>query len=347
MSVLFTRRGPAPQGKPSAADLEVGSSVFLNVGGVPKEFLIVHQGKPSSIYDDSCDGTWLLMKDCWEKRVWHSSNSNSYKASTIHTYLNGTFLNLFDAEIITHIKTVKIPYVNGTGTTGSIASGSSGLSAQIFLPSCREVGITAAGSASDTPYLPVDGACWSYFDGTTTHDSKRSAYLDGTAINWWLRSAYTNNDLSAWKLNNMGSPGTGQCSSNSYGIRPALILPSNSLFDPTTKEFIGVGGNSSGSSGSQTNTYTITFSEMENSGTSNTCSITADGTTHTMSTDLVLKVNPGTVITVSSTDSNFTYVNSEYIQSGTSYNYTVNGNINIEYRNMATGRSSMINIIEL
>ena len=31
----------------------VGSTIKLNVNGVAKEFLIVHQGKPSSIYDDS------------------------------------------------------------------------------------------------------------------------------------------------------------------------------------------------------------------------------------------------------------------------------------------------------
>ena len=46
-----------------AGELDIGSSVFLNVDGVPVEFLVVHQGLPSSIYDTSCDGTWFLMKD--------------------------------------------------------------------------------------------------------------------------------------------------------------------------------------------------------------------------------------------------------------------------------------------
>lgn len=40
--------------------LAVGSSVYLNVGGVRKEFLVVHQGLPSSMYDASCNGTWLF-----------------------------------------------------------------------------------------------------------------------------------------------------------------------------------------------------------------------------------------------------------------------------------------------
>ena len=47
----------------------VGSTVKLKVDGALKEFLVVHQGKPSSIYDDSCNGTWLLMKDCYVSRA--------------------------------------------------------------------------------------------------------------------------------------------------------------------------------------------------------------------------------------------------------------------------------------
>ena len=46
------------------ANKEVGSIVKLNVNGAVTEFLVVHQGLPSDIYDASCNGTWLLMKDC-------------------------------------------------------------------------------------------------------------------------------------------------------------------------------------------------------------------------------------------------------------------------------------------
>ena len=72
----------------------VGSIVKLKVNGTAKEFIVVHQGKPSSVYDESCNGTWLLMKDCYENRAWHSSNVNKYESSDIHSYLNSTFLNL-------------------------------------------------------------------------------------------------------------------------------------------------------------------------------------------------------------------------------------------------------------
>jgi len=66
----------------------IGSTIKLKVNGSAKDFIVVHQGKPSSVYDDSCNGTWLLMKDIYEKRQWNSSNTNDYANSTIHSYLN-------------------------------------------------------------------------------------------------------------------------------------------------------------------------------------------------------------------------------------------------------------------
>ena len=88
----------------------VGSVVKIKVNGTLRNFIVVHQGKPSSIYDASCDGTWLLMEDIYETRQWHSSNVNDYANSTIHSYLNSTFLNLIDANIRAQIKQAKIPY---------------------------------------------------------------------------------------------------------------------------------------------------------------------------------------------------------------------------------------------
>lgn len=93
----------------------VGSTVKIKVNGTVKDFIIIHQGKPSSVYDDSCNGTWLLMKDIYEKRQWNSSNTNDYANSTIHSYLNSTFLNLLESNIKTAIKQVKIPYRKGSG----------------------------------------------------------------------------------------------------------------------------------------------------------------------------------------------------------------------------------------
>lgn len=206
----------------------VGSIVKLKVNGTAKEFIVVHQGKPSSIYDESCNGVWLLMKDIYENRVWQSGNINKYESSDIHTYLNNTFLNLFESNIRDAIKQVKIPYRKNGGSGGTDQSGANGLSAKIFLLSGYEVGWTT----SDYSYFPVDGAKLSYFEsGTgTSANNKRIANLNGSAALWWLRSPSTYNTGSVrivYSNGNCNSDGA----SRSYGIRPALVLPQDMEVD--------------------------------------------------------------------------------------------------------------------
>lgn len=207
--------------------LAVGSSVYLNVGGVRKEFLVVHQGLPSSMYDASCNGTWLLMKDIYENRKWHSSNVNKYETSDINTYLNGPFFNLFDSNIKDAIKQVKIPYRQNGGSGGTDQSGANGLPCKVFLLSGYEVGWTT----SDNGYFPEDGAKLDYFESGTgsSANNKRIAKLNGSAAFWWLRSA-TGGTSSVWGVLSNGDYSRDYASS-SYGIRPALVLSSDALVD--------------------------------------------------------------------------------------------------------------------
>ena len=202
----------------------IGSTIKLKVNGSAKDFIVVHQGKPSSVYDDSCNGTWLLMKDIYENRQWHSSNTNDYANSTIHSYLNSTFLNLFESNIKNAIKQVKLPYRKGSGTSTTVTSGSNGLSAKIFLLSATETSFSFSSMPSG------EGAELAYFKGCADNssDSKRVAYLNGSAANWWLRSPGCDYSGDALVVNSGGDWGGGGCSS-SLGIRPALILPSTLL----------------------------------------------------------------------------------------------------------------------
>ena len=202
----------------------IGSTIKLKVNGSARNFIVVHQGKPSSVYDDSCNGTWLLMQDIYENRAWHSSNTNDYANSTIHSYLNSTFLNLFESNIKNAIKQVKLPYRKGSGTSTTVTSGSNGLSAKIFLLSATE-------TSFDFSYMPSgEGAELAYFKGCADNssDSKRVAYLNGSVTGWWLRSPGCDDFSSALCVISNGDWGDGSCS-GSYGVRPALILPSTLL----------------------------------------------------------------------------------------------------------------------
>lgn len=234
--------------------MSVGSTVKLKLGGTARDFLVVHQGLPSSMYDSSCNGTWLLLKDIYTTRTWDSSN-NDYKNSDIHSYLNGTFLNLFDNDIKNAIKQVKIPYQNGTGSGGSVASGANGLSCKIFLLSGYELGWTT----SDNSRFPRDGAKLSYFSSGTgsAANNKRIANYNGSAAYWWLRSPNTRNANYVWYVHSDGD-GYGWHCGSSYGVRPALVLDSSlSVSDdgsvqtnqpPTTPSSISVPENISGGS---------------------------------------------------------------------------------------------------
>lgn len=202
----------------------IGSTIKLKVNGSARNFIVVHQGKPSSVYDDSCNGTWLLMQDIYENRAWHSSNTNDYANSTIHSYLNSTFLNLFESNIKNAIKQVKLPYRKGSGTSTTVTSGSNGLSAKIFLLSATE-------TSFDFSYMPSgEGAELAYFKGCADNssDSKRVAYLNSSAAYWWLRSPRCSGSNYALFVVSDGDWRYYYCS-GSGGIRPALILPSTLL----------------------------------------------------------------------------------------------------------------------
>ena len=207
--------------------LAVGSTIKLKVNGSARNFIVVHQGKPSSVYDDSCNGTWLLMRDIYESRQWDSSNTNDYANSTIHSYLNSTGLNLFESNIKNAIKQVKIPYRTGHGTSKTVTSGSNGLSAKIFLLSATETSFSYS-------YMPSgEGAELAYFKGCVEKgsDFSRDAYLNGSATGWWLRSPGCNvSSKRALEVVSDGDIGDINCS-NSHGIRPALIMPSTTLVD--------------------------------------------------------------------------------------------------------------------
>lgn len=204
----------------------VGSIVKLKENGAAVNYIVVHQGRPSSSYDTSCDGTWLLRQDIAENRVWDSGNSNVLESSDIQSYLNGTWINRYDTDIRNAIKQVKIPYRQNGGSSGTDRNGANGLSCKIFLLSGREVGFTN----NENSYFPNDGSKLDYFisGNTSSAQQRRVANLNGSATVWWLRSPVTGNTYYVWGVLSNGGCGNWYAS-GSFGVRPALVLPSTLL----------------------------------------------------------------------------------------------------------------------
>lgn len=63
--------------------LAVGSVVYFAVGGVRTPWIVVDQGRPGTMYDASCDGTWLLCKDVYESKQWSKIVKNDYSLSGV------------------------------------------------------------------------------------------------------------------------------------------------------------------------------------------------------------------------------------------------------------------------
>lgn len=224
-------RAKAPVTGIQAGALAVGSVVKLMEGGAAVEYLVVNQGIPSNsnLYDASCDGTWLLRKDCHSKRAWNTSNINNYETSAINNWLNGDFFNSFGSVEQAAIKQVKIPYGKGAGSS-SITSGASGLPVKIFLLGCAELEITGSN-------LMTDGATLAYFSGAA--DSDRVAMLNGATAFWFTRSTYSGNSSRVYSITFSGGAGYGNAS-DPNSIRPALVIPKTALFDASTLILKGV-----------------------------------------------------------------------------------------------------------
>lgn len=275
-------------------NMAVGSTVKIKVDGTLKDFIIVHQGNPdSTIYDSSCAGTWLLMKDIYTTSTF--GNNNSYKDSSIHTYLNGTFYNLIDSNIRAAIKQMKIPYQNGTGSGGSLATGSNGLSTKVFLLSGYEVGWTT----SDNGYFPKDGVRLAYFGNSSGGNSKRIAYNGSSAAVWWLRSPSAYGPSYVWGVYSDGSSNYWHYG-NSYGVRPAFILPSTlvvsddgTVFGNHAPEVTSDAGASGAQLGEKNAPFTVGYTVTDKNGDLMTVTEKLDGEVKAVKTDV-----GGTVVKV-------------------------------------------------
>lgn len=204
-------------------EIAVGTSVYMNVNGVRKEWIIVHQGKPSDLYDDTCFGTWAMLKDIYADVARGTQTyyfgtrgfDGQWRSPCQHdTYLTDTFFPLLDTEIQGIVKTANIPDISYSSTYDYTAP------RKIFLASWAELG--SSYWAGDDP-MPLK-----YFEANT--NEKRIAYIETNGKRqpsyWALRDKlYNSGDGHGSFLPQIDLDGSKiDFQHFTTGVRPLLIL---------------------------------------------------------------------------------------------------------------------------
>ena len=213
----------------SAGSLPVGSKLYIEESGVKATFIVVHQGKPSALYDESCNGAWILRERINTTKAISSSGYMSLGFSELMSYLNNDYVNSLPPDIRDSMRIAKIPYTLDLPNLSGfeVRSGSNGLACKSFVLCPYELGETGG----DGLNVLQDGAKLDYFlsgTGTAANNKRKAKYKDlNIWAEYWTRSA----DV---------SPGSRQYCCildygvgypynvyNTYGVRPAFILPSS------------------------------------------------------------------------------------------------------------------------
>lgn len=206
-----------------ASDIAVGTSVYLKENGNLVEYIVVHQGNPSTTkYDASCNGTWLMRKDLHGLSPFYSDGDAQYIYGELCNYCENTIYASFDSSTKSVINQVKIPYQHSKTKYYDLANG---YSCHAFALGAFEVGFTRS---DDT--IGYDGAILQYFSGAK--NAKRIAYLNGTATAWWLRTRDTSSSV-AFYVTKSGSLYNDNAAAT-LGVRCGLVLSSSAVFNEKT-----------------------------------------------------------------------------------------------------------------
>ena len=241
MSVFLKRRGSpkTPIKTKLASEYSVGESVYLSLNGEDVEFLVVHQGNPDeSIYDSSCDGTWLLMKNVYINKRFTTSTTGNFDyefqntyheiASNIKSYIENDLYSLFTEDVTSMIKCVNIPINSNHGLRN--------IAVTLFILSATELGFTT----EDYP-----SGCQLDLFKSGNNDYRKSSDRtrdDDITYGYWTRNP--RNDKSsgssyeALYVDTEGSLDSSTGSRSSYSARPAMIINSRAVFNSETNRLL-------------------------------------------------------------------------------------------------------------
>lgn len=214
-------------------NINIGAKVKISIDNVLYDFIVVHKGLPSSLYDESCNGVWLMMDKIIDTYNWKNESiaAMDYFDGRINGYLEQVlFPSKFNYGTKSRTRTAKLPYVDVETVDGvrnvTIKTGADGYPSPLFSLSFAELGFENDAS-------PTDGAVLDYFKNLPVWDdsSLRVAYYNDTATIWSSRSVYFNptstssrNGTRVLAVTTTGGPAAADFT-YSFGVRPALIMP--------------------------------------------------------------------------------------------------------------------------
>ena len=182
-------------------DMELGTLVKLNENGTPVEFYVACHNYEAGLNDNG--RTLVVRKDCYDTRVFSSSNKTSYSSSSLDAFFVGTYFNLLDAGVREMV-----------GTTKFYATSAPTLERSVFQLSATEL------TGSDS--VPQEGSILPIASLLSV------AYRNGSSIPQWTRTPFTKFRGFVYYLNPKGVVGTVGYS-NSCGSRPSFTLPASTL----------------------------------------------------------------------------------------------------------------------
>lgn len=202
-------------------NVAVGTVLKMQENGVPAQYTVIQQGLPSSLYDSSCNGTWLLRRYVFPgtSTIWQNAGGElDYSKSALNN-VTQSILSAYDAETLNTISAVKIPYCYAQG---GVKSGSSGMETKIFVLSPHEYGDPNASTCG------VDGALLSYFSGVSGAELVNRVVCGDT---YWGRAVPL--PLQGGQVPWVAEFGFGNALwyKNSAFSRPCIIRPSSLLVD--------------------------------------------------------------------------------------------------------------------
>ena len=192
--------------------------VYMDENGELTPYVVAYQSNPDdTVYDASCNGTWLLRSSLWA--VSSGIKGRNFVGSAEETELNTTFFDTLSTEAQNAVKEVKIPYTETDGSAGTWGKhlGADGHPIKVFLPSYNEIYSTT---------VLRDGA----FLGLYTSNADRKAMFGNAAKPYATRTTTYGSDSSGKGLKRHVVKEDGSMESNptytddSIYLRPMMIL---------------------------------------------------------------------------------------------------------------------------